>query len=73
MVVLAESYLQKLDCKATMEALNYEIASKTFRRFVDDNHVRFEENLHAANFWEILSEQDPVIKYTTDFKDHKRF
>ena len=50
MVVLAESYLQKLECKATMEALNYEIASKTFRRFVDDNHVRFQESLHAANF-----------------------
>ena len=41
MAVTSECYLQKIECKAKMEALNYKIAPKTFRRFVDDSHARF--------------------------------
>ena len=71
MVNLSECYLQKIEFKAIMEALNYKIASKTFRRFVDDSHIRFQERLHADKFLEILNKQDLAIKYTVAFEDHK--
>ena len=61
MAVLSEFYLQKIECKAIMEALNYKIASKTFRRFADDSHARFQERSHADKFLEILNKEDPVI------------
>ena len=44
-----------------MEALNYKIASKTFRRFADDSDARFQERSHADKFLEILNKEDPVI------------
>ena len=71
MVVLSECYLQEIEFKAITEALNYKIAPKTFRRFVDDSHTRFQNRSHATKFLEILNKQDPVIKYTVEFEDHK--
>ena len=49
-----------------MEALNYKIAPKTFRHFVDDNHARFQETTHADRFLEILNKQDPAIRYIAE-------
>ena len=60
MVVLSECYLQKIDCKAVMEALNYKITQKTFRRFVDDSHARFQERSRANKLLEILSGQNII-------------
>ena len=54
-----------------MEALNYKIAPKTFRCFVDDSHTRFQERSHTDNFLKIWNKQDPAIKYTVEFEDHK--
>ena len=70
-VVLSECSLQKIEFKAITEALNYKIAPKTFRRFVDDSHARFQNRSHANKFLEILNKQDPSIKYTVEFEDHK--
>ena len=53
MVVLSESYLQKLEFKVIMKALIYKIAPKSFRHFVDDSHSRFEERSHPDTFSEI--------------------
>ena len=52
-----------------MKALSYRIAPKTFRRFVDNSHARFQERSHANKFLEILRKQDLVIKYTIEFED----
>ena len=71
MVVLSECYLQKIKFKAITEALNYKIAPKTFRHFVDDSHARFQNRSHANKFLEILNKQDPAIKYTVEFEDLK--
>ena len=49
-VVLSECHLQKIESKA-MEALNYLIAPKTFRRFVDDSHTSFQERSHTDKFF----------------------
>ena len=56
-----QCYIQKIECKAIMEALNYKTASKTFRRFVYDSHARFQERSHADKFLEIINKEDPVI------------
>ena len=71
MVVLSECYLQKIEFKAIMEALNYKIDPKTFRRFIDDSHARFQNRSHANKFLETLNKQDPAIKYTVEFEDYK--
>ena len=44
-----------------MEALNYKIEPKMFRRF--DSHARFQERSHVDRFLEILNKPDPAIKY----------
>ena len=45
-----------------MKALNYKIAPKAFRRFVDDSHARFQERSHVDEFSKTLDIQDPVIE-----------
>ena len=52
MVALSECYFQKIQYKTIMEALNYKITPKIFRRFVDDNHTRFQERSCADEFLE---------------------
>ena len=71
MVVISDCYLQKIECKAITEALNYKIAPKLFRRFVEDSHARFQNRSHANKFLVILNKQDSAIKYTVEFEDHK--
>ena len=71
MVVQSECYWQKTEYGANMEPLNYKIVPKTFRRFVNDSHARFQEKFHADTFLEVLNKQDPSIKYTLEFEDHK--
>ena len=41
MVVLSESYFQYIEKNAIELALTFDIASKTFRRYVDDSLARF--------------------------------
>ena len=62
MVVLSESYLQHLENKAMTEALTIQIQPKTFKRYVDDSHVRFTSNHHAHFFQGILDKQVPAIQ-----------
>ena len=71
MIVLSECYLQKTECQVIMETLNYKIASKTLKRFVDDSHLRFQERSHADKLSEILNKQDLAIKYTVEYEDRK--
>ena len=68
MVVLSECYLQKIECEAIMEALNYKTAPKAFRRFADDSHARFQERSHADKFLEILNEQVSAKKIQLNLK-----
>ena len=69
--IASECYLQKHECKAIMEALKYKIPPKTFRRFIDDSHARFQERPNAYKFLKILSKQDSATKYTVAFEDHE--
>ena len=72
MVVLSESYLQYLEKKAIELALTFDIAPKTFRRYVDDSHARFGSRNNATEFLNVLNSQDPQIEYTIEYEnDHK--
>ena len=69
MVVLSESYLQHLECKATAKALTIHIQPKTFKRYVDDSHVRFPLKHQANTFQETLNKQDSAIQYTIEYEN----
>ena len=72
MVVLSESYLQNLEKNAIELALIFDIAPKTFRRYVDDSHARFGSKNNANEFLNILNSQDPQIQYTIEYEtEHK--
>ena len=40
-VVLSECYLQRIEHISLTQALTLNLVSKTFKRFVDDSHARF--------------------------------
>ena len=61
MVVLSESYLQNLEKNAIELAFGFDIALKTFRRYVDDSHARFERRSNATDFLNVLNSQGPQI------------
>ena len=72
MVVLSESYLHNLEKNALELALRFDIASKTFRRYVDDSHARFGSRNNATKFLSVLYSQDPQIQYTIEYEnEHK--
>ena len=41
MVVLSECYLQRIEHISITQALKLNLAPKTFKRFADDSHARF--------------------------------
>ena len=59
MIVLSESYLHNLEKNALELALRFDIAPKTFRRYVDDSYARFGSRSNAAEFLNILDSEDP--------------
>ena len=59
MVALSESYLRNLEQNAIELALRFDIASKTFRRYVDDSHARFGSRSSATEFLNVFNSQDP--------------
>ena len=52
--------------------MTFDIAPKTFRRYVDDSHARFGSRNNATEFLNVLNSQDPQIQYTIEYEnDHK--
>ena len=52
--------------------MRFDIAPKTFRRYVDDSHARFGSRNNANEFLNVLNSQDPQIKYTIAYEnEHK--
>ena len=72
MVVLSESYLQNYEKNAIELALRFDIAPKTFCRYVDDSHARFGSRNNANEFLNVLNSQEPQIQYTIEYEnEHK--
>ena len=75
MVVVAEAYLQYHEKNAIDVALREDppVAPKSFVRYVDDSHARFNDLQSATVFHNILNQQDPEnIKYTMDIEDDQK-
>ena len=66
MVVIAEGYLQFLEKKAIQTSLAFNVSPKSYRRYVDDSHTRFNCDEDSDKFLNILNEQDDKIQYTVE-------
>jgi hypothetical protein len=66
MVIMSEAYLQFIESNAIQQALNFNIAPITYKRYVDDSHARFSTFDNANSFLAILNSQDTSIQYTIE-------
>ena len=72
MVVLPECYLQRIEHISITQALTLNLAPKSFKRFVDDSHARFNNREQSLQFLDILNSQNPSIQYTTEFENENK-
>ncbi|XP_004206267.3 uncharacterized protein LOC101237111 [Hydra vulgaris] len=72
MVVMAEAFLQNIERKALDIATICTCEPKTFVRYVDDCHARFNSIKQQQMFLNILNEQNPSIKYTVELENHQK-
>ena len=72
MIVLSECYLQRIEHIFITQALTLNLAPKTFKRFVDDSHARFNNREQSLQFLDILNSQDPSIQYTIEFENENK-
>ena len=72
MVVLSECYLQRIECISITQAHNLNLAPKTFKRFADDSHARFDNREQSLQFLDILNSQDPSTQYTIEFENEDK-
>ena len=74
MVSMAESYLQFLEKRAIDDAIHRQppISLKSYRRYVDDSHSRFEQIDDASKFKDILNNQDHRIQYTMEVENEEK-
>ncbi|XP_065664694.1 uncharacterized protein LOC136086328 [Hydra vulgaris] len=69
MVVLSEAYLQHIESNAIQQALNLNIAPKSYKRYVDDSHARFNNIDDANSFLTLLNSPDKSIQYTCEYEN----
>ena len=72
MVVLSECYFQRIEHISITQALTLNLAPKTFKRFVDDSHARFNTREQSLQFLDILNSQDPSIQYMIQFENENK-
>ncbi|XP_065664533.1 uncharacterized protein LOC136086181 [Hydra vulgaris] len=72
MVVVVEALLQHLKTKALIIVEVRHFLPKTYRRYVDDSHARFNSIQNHDKFLELLNKQDPAIKYTSEKEYNKK-
>ena len=72
MVIPSESCLQNLEKNAFELVLRFDIAPKTFRRYVDTSHAHFRSRNNANEFLNVLNSEDPQIQYSIEYEnEHK--
>ena len=72
MVVLSDCCLQRIEYISITQALTLNLAPKTFKRFVDDSHARFNNREQSLQFLDILDSQDPSIQYMIEFENENK-
>ena len=50
----------------------FDISPKTFKRYVNDSHTRFENKQKPLQFCEILNKQDSSIQHTIQFENNQK-
>ena len=71
MVALSESCLQNLEKNAIEFALRFDIAPKTFRRYIDHFHAHFGSRNNANEFLNFLNSQEPQIYTIKHENEHQ--
>ena len=71
-VILTECYLQRIEHISITQALDLNLAPKTFKRFVDDFCARVNNREQSLQFLDILKNQDSLIQYTTEFENENK-
>nr|XP_047132663.1 uncharacterized protein LOC124811326 [Hydra vulgaris] len=69
MVVLSKAYLQHVESNAIQQAINVNIAPKTYKRYLDNSHAQFTNIDDANSFLTLLNSQDKSIQYTCEYKN----
>ncbi|XP_066926268.1 uncharacterized protein [Clytia hemisphaerica] len=71
MVVMVEAFLQYHEQNALQAANAHDppVAPKSFVRYVDDSHARFQTVHQAEKFQEILNQQNEHTQYTMETED----
>ncbi|XP_065673970.1 uncharacterized protein LOC136090921 [Hydra vulgaris] len=64
-----KAYLQHIESNAIQQALNLNIAPKSYKRYVDDSHARFNNIDDANSFLTLLNSQDKSIQYTCEYEN----
>ena len=71
-VVLSQRYVQNLKRRAIAEALTLSLATKTYRRYVDDTHALFTFKEQSREFQNILNKQDKHIQFTMEYENEEK-
>ena len=71
-IVLSECYLQTVEEKSIALSFDFNVSHKTFKRYIDDSHARFENKQKSPQFLEILNKQDSSIQYTMEFENDQK-
>ena len=72
MVVLSEYYLQRLEERSIALSSALNLSPKTFKQYVDDSHIRFQNEQNSLQFLEIFNKQDSSIQYTIEFENNQK-
>ena len=64
--MISEAFLQRLEDRATQEALATNLAPLTYKRHIDDSHARFETVHQSHSFLNILNKQNKAIQSTVE-------
>ncbi|XP_065683281.1 uncharacterized protein LOC124809569 [Hydra vulgaris] len=69
MVVVAECFLQFHESNAIAQAISNNIQLKSFKRYVDDTHSRFNSTEDAKKILILLNNQHKNIQYTMEIEN----
>ena len=70
--MIPEAFLQRFEDRALQEALATNLASLTYKRYVENSHARFETVHQSHIFLNILNKQNKSIQYTMEKEDESR-
>ena len=71
-VTLKKKKTQRLEEKSITLSSALNVSPKTFKRYVDGSHARFENKKKSLKLLEILNKQDLSMEYVAEFENHQK-